>query len=300
MKLVTFYSSEGLAWGMQTSRGILPWAAASTLGMSEVPATWQELVKRGAEGREKLQAFLAQALSQGDDHLFLDRREIRLGPCVPRPGKILCVGLNYRDHAREAKMEPPKEPVLFNKFATSLAADGEIITIPAGVERVDYEAELALVIGKRVRQVSEEQALQAVFGYCNANDLSARELQFRTSQWLLGKCLDQFCPLGPYLVTADEVGDPQCLTIRCLVNGELRQEANTADMIFSCAQLIHYISRYMTLEPGDVILTGTPQGVILGYPPEQQVWLKEGDEVVVEIEKLGRLTNRFQKARIPD
>ena len=154
---------------------------------------------------------------------------------------------------------------------------------------MDYEVELAVVIGKEAKYVSEADALDYVLGYCNANDVSARELQMRTSQWLLGKTSDSFCPLGPYLVTADEVGDPQKLATRSWLNGELRQNSNTADMVFTVAQVVSYISQYMTLKPGDVILTGTPEGVILGM--KEKVWMKAGDKVAVEVEKLGRLTN---------
>jgi 2-keto-4-pentenoate hydratase/2-oxohepta-3-ene-1,7-dioic acid hydratase in catechol pathway len=167
------------------------------------------------------------------------------------------------------------------------------VTLPKTSAEVDYEAELAIVIGKRAKDVSEEEALDYVFGYSCANDLSARDLQLRTSQWLLGKTCDGFCPLGPYLVTADEVGDPNRLYIRTTVNGHVRQQSNTADMIFSCRQIVSYISRHMTLLPGDVILTGTPEGVVLGYPKEKRVYLQPGDVVGVEIERLGVLTNRM-------
>jgi 2-keto-4-pentenoate hydratase/2-oxohepta-3-ene-1,7-dioic acid hydratase in catechol pathway len=170
-----------------------------------------------------------------------------------------------------------------------VAAPGEPIPLPDNAVQYDYEVELAAVIGRRARYVSEGQALDYVLGYCTANDLSARDLQTRTSQWLLGKTLDKFMPLGPYLVTADQVPDPQNLALRTWVNGELRQNSNTSDMVFSVAQLVSYVSQYLTLEPGDVILTGTPEGVVLGM--KEKVWLKAGDEVTVEVEGLGRLTN---------
>lgn len=156
---------------------------------------------------------------------------------------------------------------------------------------MDYEAELVIVMGRTARNVSREEAYKYVYGYCCGNDLSARDLQMRTQQWLLGKTCDKFAPVGPYLVTADEVGDPNQLAISCTVNGELRQSSNTADMIFKCDEIISYISQNFTLEPGDMIMTGTPEGVMLGYPPEQQVYLQAGDTITVEIEKLGRLTN---------
>ena len=155
--------------------------------------------------------------------------------------------------------------------------------------RIDYEVELAVVIGKTAKYVSAEQALSCVLGYCNANDVSARDLQLRTSQWLLGKTLDSFCPFGPYLVTADEVPDPQNLPTRSWLNGDLRQNSNTADMVFSIAEVISYASQYMTLKPGDVILTGTPEGVILGM--KERIWMQPGDEITVEVGNLGKLSN---------
>jgi len=181
--------------------------------------------------------------------------------------------------------------VFFSKFNNALAAHGESIPIPRGVVEIDYEVELAAVIGKQAKYVPEETALDYVLGYCTANDVSARELQMRTTQWLLGKTSDKFCPLGPYLVTADEVGDPQKLATQSWLNGELRQNSNTADMVFSVAQIISYASQYMTLNPGDVILTGTPEGVILGM--KEKVWMKAGDKITVAVEKLGELTNRL-------
>ena len=186
-------------------------------------------------------------------------------------------------------MPIPNSPVVFSKFSNSLAAHNQEVVVPAVTEKLDYEVELVVVIGKTVVNVDPEQALSYVFGYCTGNDLSARDLQMRTSQWLLGKSLDGFAPLGPYLVTADEVADPNQLKLECRVNGQIRQSSNTRDMIFDCAELISYLSKHMTLNPGDVIYTGTPEGVILGYPAERQQWLKPGDEVVVEVEGLGQL-----------
>lgn len=218
-----------------------------------------------------------------------DLASVLPGPCITNPGKILCVGLNYRAHAVEAGMEIPKQPVLFSKFNNAIAACGKEIDIQ-GLEQVDYEAELAVVIGRKARHVQTENALDHVFGYCNANDLSEREMQFRSGQWLLGKTLDDFLPVGPCLVTRDEVPDPQNLSVKGWLNGELRQDSTTADMIFSVAEIISYVSKHFTLSPGDVIITGTPFGVILGLDPK--VWMKPGDEYAIEIGNLGRLVNR--------
>ena len=284
MKLLTYRQGERLALGIKTDQGVLP--VLDNEGISAVEAV-QRLIEKGEAGVNELSLQVDEA----NDTDYVNEEELDLGPCVPKPGKIICIGLNYRKHAEESNMDIPKYPILFNKYNNSLAGHGDRIPLPADSEQVDYEAELAIVIGRTAKNVSKENALDYVYGYCAANDLSARDLQFRSQQWLLGKSLDGFCPLGPYLVTADEVGNPNDLDICCTVNGEIRQQSNTSDMIFHCDDIVSYISRYMTLAPGDVILTGTPEGVVLGYPEAERVWLKDGDEVTVEIEGLGRLRN---------
>jgi 2-keto-4-pentenoate hydratase/2-oxohepta-3-ene-1,7-dioic acid hydratase in catechol pathway len=210
---------------------------------------------------------------------------------VPRPGKIVAVGLNYRSHAAEQDRQPPDSPVIFAKYATAVVANGaEISWDDRLTQAVDYEAELAAVVGRQARNVEEARALDHVAGYTCLNDVSARDLQYSDKQFTRAKSLDTFCPMGPALVTPDEVGDPQALHIACLVNGEVRQDSTTADMVFSVARLISFCSRAFTLEPGDVIATGTPAGV--GWFREPKRMLADGDEVVVEIEKVGRLANR--------
>ncbi len=216
---------------------------------------------------------------------------LEIGACVSNPSKIICIGLNYRKHAIESGMAIPEVPITFTKYNNTLTGYGNDIPLGAQGEQFDYEVELGVVIGKKCKNVSKEDALDYVLGYCVANDLSCRDLQFKTSQWLIGKSLDSFLPLGKYLVTADEIPDPQNLQLTCTLNGELRQNSNTADMIFSVAEIIEFLSKYMTLEPGDLILTGTPQGVIMGMPEKK--WLKPGDIVKVEIEKLGFSENRM-------
>jgi 2,4-diketo-3-deoxy-L-fuconate hydrolase len=214
----------------------------------------------------------------------------RLRAPVSRPGKIIGIGLNYRDHARETGAEAPEKPIVFAKFPTSVAGHGDVIRIPPITEQVDYEAELAVVIGRPARNVSEDEALDYVFGYANCNDVSSRDLQYSEGgQWTRSKSIDTFFPLGPYLVTADEIPDPQNLPIRSIVNGEVMQDGTTSDMIFSVAQLISFLSSGMTLMPGDVIATGTPAGV--GFARDPKVFLKPGDEVTIEVEGLGSLTN---------
>lgn len=296
MITVSFYKQDGIALGVRTERGILDVQAAASrfTEWTDAPVTIEALIDGGDKSRQLLDKLTDAAYQ--DESLFLQEEELELAPVVPKPSKIVCVGLNYRKHADECNLPYPTTPILFSKFANALAGHGENVPLPKESEKIDYEAELAIVIGKRASNVTEEDALSYVYGYCSANDVSARDLQFATSQWLLGKTCDKFCPIGPYLVSADEVGDPDQLQIRTYVNGELRQNSSTSDMIFSCSQIISYISRHFPLLPGDVILTGTPEGVITGLPVEKQVWLKDQDVVSVEIEKLGRLTNTFRQA----
>jgi 2-keto-4-pentenoate hydratase/2-oxohepta-3-ene-1,7-dioic acid hydratase in catechol pathway len=212
---------------------------------------------------------------------------------IDRPGKIICVGLNYRDHAEETGAEAPTAPLLFAKWGNTLIGDGDAIVLPPESEQVDYEAELGVVIGRTTRRAAERDALDAVRGYICVNDVSARDLQFGDGQWTRGKSPDTFCPVGPRLVPREEVPDPQALAIRCRVNGRTLQDSSTANMIFSVAEIIAHISRTITLEPGDLIATGTPAGV--GIARDPQVLLQDGDEVTVEIEGLGALTNPVHK-----
>lgn len=292
MKLLNFRVNEQNRLGIRSDKGVLDVAlAAEKLSASGVPTEVHDVISQGASAIGNLRDL--QAKAEQDASLWLDEASLDLGPCVTNPGKIICVGLNYRKHAEETHAPIPEYPILFNKFNNTLSGHQDDIALPKASSKVDYEAELVIVIGKTAKYVSKEDALDHVFGYCNVNDLSARDLQLRTQQWLLGKTCDGFSPLGPYLVTADEVGDPNNLTIKTTVNGEVRQSSNTSDMIFYCNEIVSYISQHFTLSPGDVILTGTPEGVVLGYPKEQQVYLKDGDVVTIEIEKLGSLTNRL-------
>jgi len=277
VKLVSIRGEGGDRLGVKTDGGIVD---VSTAGG---PATMAEAIAGGQAALDRI----AAALDGAEVH---DEAGVPLAPCVPSPGKIVCIGLNYRKHAEESNMPVPTTPVVFSKFSNTLAAQGEEIVLPTSTStQFDYEAELCVVIGKTAKDVSEADALSCVFGYCNANDLSIRDLQTRTSQWLLGKSTDQFFPIGPYVVTADEVGDPQALRVVCRVNGQEMQSSNTADMIFSVAEIVSYCSTYFTLEPGDLITTGTPEGVAMGRADKP--WLKVGDVVEIEVDKLGVLSN---------
>jgi len=236
--------------------------------------------------------FFDTAKALGDDpdweHRF-DQREITLASPVPRPGKIICIGLNYRDHAVESGMELPSSPVIFSKFSSCAIGPGAPIVIPPGSSKCDYEAELAFIIGRTTRNASRENALGYVFGYVNFNDVSARDFQFADGQWQRGKSCETFAPMGECITTADEIADPQDLSIKLRLNGDTMQDSNTCQMIFGVAELIEFLSRHVTLEPGDVVATGTPPGV--GFARKPPVYLKDGDVVEVEIEDLGVLSN---------
>ncbi len=211
-----------------------------------------------------------------------------------RPSKIICVGLNYRDHASESKMELPAAPLLFAKWPNALVGHGAAIVLPPQAKETDYEAELGVVIGRGGRNIEVGEALDHVAGYVCANDVSSRDVQFADGQWTRGKSFDTFCPVGPELVPAERIPDPQALRIRCLLNGEALQDGTTADMIFSVAEVIAYISDGIELLEGDLILTGTPPGV--GFVRTPPVYLQDGDEVTVEIEGVGTLTNPVRRA----
>jgi len=215
---------------------------------------------------------------------------------VPRPGKIVCVGLNYRDHAEESGLAVPKVPVIFSKFSTCVIAPGEPVVIPTTSERVDYEAELAIVIGRRAKHVSAERAYDYVFGYTAFNDVTARDFQFGDGQWQRGKSCDTFAPMGPTIVTTDEIPDPHTLRITMTVNGNVMQDSNTNQLIFSIPRLIEFITQSITLEPGDVIPTGTPAGV--GFARKPPVFLKPGDTMDVDIERIGGLGSPVVAAEV--
>jgi acylpyruvate hydrolase len=257
-----------------------------------VPSDLLGLLRGGATSmtaaREALRFFENQEGNRPGDCSF-HLPNVKLLPPVGRPGKLVCVGLNYRSHLAEISEAVPRYPILFHKPATSVVGDGEPIVLPRVSEQVDYEGELAVVIGLRGKYISQEKALTHVAGYCCANDVSAHDIEFRTSQWTSGKMLDTFCPLGPVLLTADEVADPGSLRLRTTLNGKTVQDERVSDMVFSVPFLVSYISSLATLEPGDLILTGTPAGI--GCNRDPQVFLRPGDRVSVQIDGIGRLTN---------
>ena len=282
MRLVSYRSERGSRAGIQRGERVVD--AWDGLGGSERPSV-RELLEKGL--LEK-----AEAAAAGDG-LGLD--ELELEPPITDPDKIVCIGLNYRSHAEEAGIEPPATPTFFAKFRNALAPAGAEVSLPAASEKVDYEAEVAFVIGRRCRDVAEADALGCVAGYMLLNDLSARDLQFSTPQWMPGKVFDGSAPCGPALVTPDEAGAHDAIEIELTLNGETMQSASTADLCFSVPALVSHLSSLMTLEPGDIVSTGTPAGV--GSVREPRVWLKPGDEVVVSSPTLGRLETRLAAAQ---
>lgn len=291
MKLLHFYTPDTpvMRLGVLTERGVVDIAAAAALRRADVPTRLDDLFVLGDLGLKQLGNLLHNLPAMGPWLIADD--EVRYGTVVPNPEKIICIGLNYRLHAQESGAAIPTSPILFGKFNNSLAAHGDVVAIPPVTQQADYEVELAIVIGKTAHDVPVESAFEYIFGYCTANDFSARDLQMRTSQWLLGKSIDNFQPMGPYLVTRDDIPNPDNLWLKTWVNGELRQDSNTSDMVFDVATLVSYASRHMTLKAGDVISTGTPSGVILGLSKTGTPWLKAGDVVEVEVEGLGKLRN---------
>jgi len=289
MRLVTYKGSRGTErLGVLTDRGVVALQeAAESAGIAPEPFGSMLAFLWGGQSSLGEAGKLAAAPPPGSVVPF---SEIRLLPPVPRPGKIIAVGLNYRDHAMESgATQAPKLPILFAKFPNSISGPGDPIVIPAGDPHVDYEAELAVVVGKKGKAIRAGKAYEHVAGYMPLNDVSAREWQFGDKQWVRGKSPDTFCPTGPYLTTRDDVPDPHALAIRARVNGTTMQDSNTSKLIFGIPQLIEFISASITLEPGDIIATGTPEGV--GAFRKPPIFLRKGDVVEVELERLGVLRN---------
>lgn len=292
LTLLTMRKNGEYRLGVKTDKGILDVPEAAALLKMRAPATMDDLLQQ--EDGPSLNALVDTAMkSRAAQKAFLKEEAIEYGPLVTHPEKIVCVGLNYRRHAQEIGSPIPREPVLFSKFNVTLNHHNGTIKLPVEVaKKFDYEVELVIVIGKQAKSVSEADALSYVAGYATGNDFTARDLQLETGgQWLIGKTPDQFAPLGPYMVTAEQV-DPDNLKLECRVNGQTRQNSNTSDMIANTRHMISYISRHITLRPGDIIFTGTPEGVIQGKPKDQQIWLKAGDKIACSVEKLGEL--KFQ------
>ena len=243
------------------------------------------VIAGGADALDRVSRWLTRP--PGSERL--DAATTRLRAPIPRPPKIICIGLNYRDHAAEAKMAIPEVPTVFAKYANTVTGHMHPIILPKNSIKPDYEAEFAVVIGRGGRHIPEARWREHVFGYTILNDVSARDFQMQTSQWTMGKTFDTFAPMGPVIVTADEIEDPHKLSISLTLNGETMQSSNTSNLIFGVPQLIAFLSSVMTLHPGDIISTGTPAGV--GFARKPPRWLRPGDEVAIEVEGVGRLVN---------
>jgi len=310
MRLVTYQREDQSRTGAQLDKQVIDLNRAHRAALqhtgnedelavadARIPTDMIGLLRGGDTSLRSAQEAVAFVRSQRDNHgnapnqqgIVYAIDDVTLLPPVLRPGKVICLGLNYRDHAAEAGMDVPAYPVLFHKVAGSLIGHNQPIVVPRISSKIDYEGELAIIIGRRGKYIPEDEAYSFIAGYTVANDVSARDLQFRTSQWTTGKMLDTFGPLGPALVTRDEVPDPHTLSIKTILNGQVLQDGNTADMIFRVPFIVKYISEIVTLEPGDVIMTGTPSGI--GNTRTPPVFMKPGDTVTVEIGHLGALTN---------
>ncbi len=278
MKLVTFCQDNysGLGW-------VIDDYLIDARADPALPNTMIEFLAAGESALAQLRALAESGAGR------LPLNSVKLVAPVPKPGKYLAVGLNYREHIDETHFEKPDYPLFFNKQTTCVSGPEQAIVIPKGSGKVDYEGELAMVIGQRCRYLTEVGAKAAIAGFTVANDVSVRDWQMRSPTWTLGKSFDSHGPLGPWLVTADEISDPNDLRIQTWVDGELRQDARTSAMIFDCYALVEYLSQAMTLEPGDIIATGTPAGV--GVKMKPRGYLRPGQRVTIEIEKIGRLSN---------
>lgn len=274
--------------GVRTPKGIVDISlAAKALGVAHPPLTVDDVIA----GRGDV-AALPRLVGSAPASAIRAESSVQFGPVVGNPPKIICVGLNYRAHIAETGEKTPPYPDLFNKYNTALNRhNGTVAVSKIPAVKFDYESELVMIVGKTARNVPEADALKYVFGYTTGNDFTARDAQNRVSQWMTGKTPDEFAPIGPWLVTADQIPDPQTLQVQTFVNDETtpRQNMNTSQMIFNCAHILSYTSSFITLSPGDVIFTGTPSGVIVGMPADKQVWLKPGDRVRTVISKLGEL-----------
>jgi 2-keto-4-pentenoate hydratase/2-oxohepta-3-ene-1,7-dioic acid hydratase in catechol pathway len=293
MTLLSIANADGTeTLGIKTGENVIDVRKAAQLLNLPAAHTLDQLLQEGSGGQLQKLADAVQASPQGKGAI-VPEEGITYGRLFINPGKIICIGLNYKRHAAEVKMAEPKQPILFNKYNNSIAAANCTIKLPPKElsYKFDYETELLIVMGKKAKNVSEADAPNYIAGYCTSNDFSARDLQLETPsvQWMIGKTLDNFGPIGPYFVTSDIVGDPHKLKLQTFVNGEVRQDWSTDDFIFNCFQVVSFISKHWALEPGDIIFTGTPHGVIQGLPAEKRVWLKAGDQIESRIEKLGSL-----------
>ncbi len=294
MRLVTFLQNGEVRLGALRTHDGQEVIVDLNRAEPRLPASMLDFLAAG----ERAQELAVEVLQEAPASTMHEREAVTLKAVLTNPGKIICIGLNYRDHAAETHQSIPEVPMVFAKYNNTLVGSGEPILLPRVTQRVDYEAELAVIIGKRGRSIAEAEAMDYVAGYSIFNDISARDYQMRTSQWTIGKTFDTFGPFGPALVTADEIADPHALALRLSIDGEVLQDSNTRELIFSIPRLIAYLSSVMTLEPGDVIATGTPAGV--GFTRRPPRFLRSGETVRVEIEGIGVLENPVKDEFYPE
>jgi len=288
LRIARFKAEEREFYGIVDDR-MLSITTISPFTKCSAPQTIEELISLGPESWNNVKEALEYQEEIRKDAIYKLADVELLAPIV-NPPKIICVGLNYHDHAAEQDAEIPEEPIIFMKPRTAITGPNKPIIKPEFVKKLDYEAELAVVIGKKGKDIPVEEAKQYVFGYTILNDVSARDIQFKDRQWTRGKSFDTFAPMGPYITTANQIGNPNNLKIRTWVNGELRQDSSTKNMVFNVYEIIHHVSRVMTLELGDIIATGTPGGVGVFMKPEPK-FLKPNDTLIIEIEAIGKLEN---------
>jgi len=292
LRLVRFIQDNHESYAAHVTRDqLLDLPTLSKTLKPRFPPTLNEFISCGIKGVKALERLMKNSTENERRKATIKLRSVKLLAPVASPPKIICLGLNYRDHAAEQNAPLPKEPIIFLKPRTAVVGPDEPIVKPAFVKELDYEAELAIIIGRRGKDIEVQAAKDYIFGYTCFNDVSARDIQFRDKQWTRGKSFDTFAPMGPGVTTTDQIGDPTCLRIRTWVNGELRQDSSTRNMVFNVYQVVHELSRVMTLEPCDVIATGTPAGVGFALKPKPQ-FLSPGDLVEIEIENIGRLRNK--------
>jgi acylpyruvate hydrolase len=299
MKLITFRFNDQVQLGVLKGEVTVNLKALSNIytsinkEISQLPNEMLQLIKLGKQGTDTVETML-KWLEENEEHkseVEIDSDSIEILAPITNPGKVVCVGNNYMDHCIEQNVEPPKKPMIFSKWASCIIGPNEEVVLPVESNQVDYEAELAVIIGKAGKNIPEDQALDYIYGYTVMNDVSARDIQFEDVQWVRGKSYDTFAPLGPAIITADEIEDPHNLDIRLTVNGEILQNSNTKHLIHKIPYIISYLSKGFTFQPGDVIATGTPHGVgVFRNPP---VFLKTGDVCRIEIEKVGTLQNKI-------
>lgn len=299
MKLVQYYkktSTRTTQLGIETPHGLINAAKLRNYFKKETDYTMESVINNSAEQLTQLKDLIEQLVSSKIEigNFIENKDQITYLPVVQTPEKIICVGMNYLDHVKEMDGEVPLNPILYNKFNNTLAAHQQDIPLPPVARQVDYSAELVVVIGREMKNVQKENVFDYIFGYTVGNNFSDRKLQRKSSQWMLGKTLDYFAPVGPRIVTKDEIPHLDDLNVTLKVNNQVVQNGNTKDMIFDVPTILSYLSKHITLEPGDLIFTGTPKGVILGRPDNEQNWLSQNDLIEVTVSNIGTLINQIK------